>query len=160
CRASVMAAESTPAAPNPTLDAFVKRLVIEHAPRVVEKSDGWGRTKQIVSGLDVRLEGGELRTHRRHKPVNDGTWKWYRCELADPERDLEIQITPRSDAGDGAKQFDVSITARVNVQARWQKWESGVRLASVSAEAKALVRLDFGCRVKLELDTAKFPPDL
>lgn len=153
------AAPGQPAPSSPALDALVKRIVIEHAPRAVEKADGWGRTKEIVSGLDVRRDGWELRTHRRRKQVNDGTWKWYRCELVDPQRDLNILITPLVDAPDGAKQYDVSTIARLNVQARLQKWESGVRLASISGDADAVVRLDLRCRIQLELDHGQFPPD-
>src|SRR5262245_13124904 len=148
------------ALPSAALDQFVKRLVVEHMPRSVDKRDGWGRTKEIVSGLDVRREGLEIRTHRRHKQVYDGTWKWYHCELVDPQRDLEIHITPRPDAADGAKQFDVAATARLRVQAQVQQWETGVRLASISTQADAVVRLDLGCRLKVELDTKRFPPDL
>ncbi len=148
------------ALPDQALDQFVKRLVVEHVPRSVDKLDGWGRTREIVSGLDVRREGLEIRTHRRHKQVYDGTWKWYRCELVDPQRDLDIHITPRPDASDGGKQFDVAATARVRVLAQVQQWETGVRLASISTQADAVVRLDLGCRLKVELDTKQFPPDL
>ena len=148
------------ALPDKALDQFVKRLVVEHVPRSVDKLDGWGRTREIVSGLDVRRQGLEIRTHRRHKQVYDGTWKWYRCELVDPQRDLEIHIVPRPDGPDGAKQFDVATTARLRVLAQVQQWETGVRLASISTQADAVVRLDLRCRLKVELDTRQFPPDL
>jgi len=142
------------------LGRLVKTLVLEHVPRVYDKLDGWGRTKEIVSGIDVRREGLEIRTHRRRKHVNDGTWKWYRCELVDPQRDLDIRIRPLEDAEDGMTRFDVAATARLHVLARVQQWETGVRLASLSTEADARVRLDLRCRLKLALDTGCFPPDL
>lgn len=161
CLARAPAAQPAPAAaPSPALDALVKRLVIEHAPRAIEKSENWGHTKQLTTRVDLLAERGTLRARRHRVPVNEGTWKWYRCELVDPAHDLDIHIVPRPDASDGAKQFDVSTVARVKVNARWQKWESGVRLASIGGEAKAVVRLDLGCRVKVDLDTSKFPPDL
>jgi hypothetical protein len=157
---ALAAARQLQAGEPDSLDQLVKRLIVEHAPRSYEKYDGWGRTVEITSGLDVRRDGLQIRTHRRHRQVYHGTWKHYAFRVQEPERDLQVRIERRANAANGGLQFDVTVTARVRASGRLRKWNHGVHLGSISGDADAVVQMHLRCQLGVELETTRFPPDV
>jgi hypothetical protein len=143
---------------NP-FDDLVLQLVQDAVPREYEDRQRWGRTIEVVSGLDVRRDGLELRTKRRRKKVPHGRWQMYRVELRDPHRDLDIHLKNPRESERGMV-FDLEATARLHTFARHAHWRYGVQLFSVSAEADARVWLRATCEVALQLDPKHLPPDV
>ena len=140
-------------------DDLIRQVVYDAVPREYEDRKEWGRTIEIVSGLNVRRDGLELRTSRRRKQVPHGHWKMYHVELQDPQRDLEIQLlNPRE--SDGGVRFDIEAVARLRTFARYTHWRYGIKLLSVSGNADARVRLRATCDVALKFDPSRFPPDV
>jgi hypothetical protein len=140
-------------------DDLVLQLVRDAVPRQYEDRKQWGKTIEVVSGLDIRRDGHRLRTNRRKKEVRHGRWKMYRVELEDPHRDLDIQLlNPRE--SDSGLLFDIEATARLQTFARYSNWRYGVQVFSVSGDAEARVHLKATCEVALKLDPKHLPPDV
>jgi hypothetical protein len=140
-------------------DHLIQQLVHDAVPRRHETRKDWGRTIEVVSGLNVRREGLELRTSRRRKEVPHGHWQLVRLELADPQQDLDIQLL-RPRQSDKGLLFDIEATARLQTFARYMHWRYGVHLLSVSGDAEAVVQLHATCEIALQLDAKRLPPDV
>lgn len=139
---------------------FLTNLVLDNLPDDFEDTKKWGHTRERWDGLKVRMDGLKLRTKRRRKEVNHGIWKRYKITLIEPEERLLVKITNWQQRGIGTVAFDLNLAARLNLVGRRQKWNNGVRVYSVTAEAIADVRLTIGMQVSTRLDTSKFPPDV
>lgn len=150
------ALQETPAQFQPMLVDTILDLV----PNEYESTKHWGGTKEIVSGLDVKMRDGRLRTKRRRKDVNHGTWKRYNVTLVDPKEYFEIQVVNLVESSPGTATFDLVVRAKLDVYGRLQEWKRGVRLFSISAEAVADVELKLACQLTTKLDASHFPPDV
>jgi hypothetical protein len=151
--------------PSSGTDALIKSLVLATLPREYENTKHWGATKPRWDGLHISLDGLQLKTKRRWKDVNHGTWTRYRATLIDPERQLVIQTQNLRPVADKRVAFDLTVDARLDLMGRLSEWRQGVQLYSFSAEADATVRLTMTCEVGLTFDTSasaklKFPPDV
>jgi hypothetical protein len=141
-------------------DALVTRIVLDNLPHEITQDKDWGKTRQIWDGVRMRWEGNQLRTNRRWKTVNHGTWKKYQVRLIDPDQRFQIQVENPRALEDGRVGFEAQVDAALEVFGRLAQWERGVQLFSLSAEATAVVRLRVGCSVAMKLDPSRLPPDV
>ena len=139
---------------------LVRGLVLEHMPHQYDDTKNWGKTKDVVSGLNVRFEGGKLKTNRRRKTVNHGTWKRYTVQLLNPEQEFDFKIEKLKSVGAGKFTFTASVVTPLRVTARIQEWSYGARLMSISTDAESRVQLQVDCYVGFEMDGKRFPPDV
>lgn len=142
------------------LEAIVTSMARTHIPHTYEDLDDWGRQSERWDGLKVHLDGLRVKTKRRKKLVNDGTWKLYRVSLHDPNQEFEIQLTNLHKSNSGRMAFDIQVTARLHVHGRVAQWVKGVQLFSVSADAIARVRLTARIEVGLYLAVTELPPSI
>ena len=157
--ASAARAENSPPSGNGT-DALTKSLVVALLPREFENTKHWGQTKRRWDGLHVSLDGLQIKTKRRWKDVNHGTWTRYKATLIDPEHQLVIRSDHLRQTSDHRIAFDLVVDAKLALTGRTSEWQLGVQLYSLSADADATVRLTMACEAGLTFDTAKFPPDV
>jgi hypothetical protein len=143
-----------------SLGDLATAIVRQNLPAEFESQDNWGRTTEVWAGIDLRREGLQLKTRRRKKQVNDGTWKRYRVRLIEPEEQLNIQIQDVRPLPDGRVEFELAADARLEMFARLSQWELGVQLFSLSANATAHTQFRVRCDVGLKLDPTKLPPDV
>jgi hypothetical protein len=106
------------------------------------------------------LDGLRVKTRRRWKEANHGTWKRYRAWLIDPDQEFQIQIENMAATPEGKTAFDVVIDARLGVWGRLSEYALDVQLLSISAEADARVRLRVSCEMSLRFDVTRLPPDV
>ena len=140
--------------------SLLKDLVMNQLPHEYVDDRKWGGTCRRWDGLKIRVDGLDIRTKRRWKEVNHGTWKKYAMELVDPDEQFEMEVDQFQSTGPGAFSFQLLVRARLNVLARWQQWNHGVRLWSASAQGTADVELALGFDVETKVDSSKFPPDV
>ncbi|MEO2031914.1 MAG: hypothetical protein ABGZ35_07495, partial [Planctomycetaceae bacterium] len=116
---------------------FLRATTLLLVPHSVVDEDDWGQTRRIQSGLNVRLDGVQLRTSRRWKNVKHGEWKRVEVTMLDPaERfELQVEIIPQDDPV--ASLYRVRAKVRVGIKGRQQRWANGVKLYSISGEAIA-----------------------
>jgi hypothetical protein len=142
------------------LNQLITRLVLQQMPHEYERSKGWGAQDERWDGIKWHVDGLEIKTKRRKKLVNHGTWRKYSASLADPSRQFDVTVTDIRQAADGQIAFRVNFTTTLNLFARQAEWVKGVQLYSISAEGKASVRLAIDLEMHVQLDPAHFPPDL
>ena len=63
--------------PQGDFNDLITDIILDNIPHQYEDKDDWGRQKQIVSGLKVWRDGLKIKTKRRRKNVNHGTWTRY-----------------------------------------------------------------------------------
>lgn len=160
---SVPAQEST-AAPEPLNalgpDSLVRSLLLANLPREYENTKQWGKTKPRWDGLHISLDGMRIKTKRRWKDVNHGTWTRYKAILVDPEHQLAIQFANLRQTPTQIAAFDLTVDARLTLTGRLSEWQQGIQLYSFSTEADAAVRLTMSCEARFTFDASKFPPDV
>ncbi len=159
--AAAPARANSPESPRAnSFDELILNMVRDAVPREYENRKQWGKTKNVVSGLNVRFDGLELKTKRRRKEVNHGDWKLYRVTLLDPERDLQIELRNARQTDDGKLRFDLVASARLETFGRYSAWRYDVQLISLSALAYARVQLIADCEVAMRIDPVHVPPDI
>jgi hypothetical protein len=155
----VAAQEASPEASGGA-DALVRSILLATLPREYENTKHWGQTQRRWDGLHVSFDGLRIKTKRRWKDVNHGTWTRYKATLIDPEHQLTIRSNGLRSTDQQRAAFDVTVHARMQLTGRLSEWVQGVQLYSFSAEADATVRLAMTCEAGLKFDTTKFPPDV
>ena len=142
------------------LEKLINDLAIEHIPHQYEKKKDWGKQKERWDGLHIQLKDFKLKTKRRKKMVNHGTWKKYSASLVDPNNRLRFHLNSINKNSKGQAVVNVSVEADLNLSGRISEWVKGVQLFSISAEGKASVRLDVVLTLGTRLDLKNLPPDL
>ncbi len=61
-------------------------------PKNYEDTRKWDLQKEVWDGVDFSRDGVKVKTKRKHKLVNHGTWTRYRLELVEPDKNLKIQF--------------------------------------------------------------------
>lgn len=152
--------KAEPFTPSPEFQAWVTDLVREHIPHEYEKRKNWGNTDRRFDGISVAFDDGRIKTHRRFKEVNDGTWTMYRVELADPDRQFEVRVSAIEELEGGRVAMDLAAQARLDVFGRQSLWSRGIQVYSLSAEADAVVRFTAHAEVATRIDPTVLPPDV
>ena len=119
CSALTAVPESNQLQPVPLTDeavALLRSMIMLLVPETYTEDDDWGTTQQIQSGLNLRLDGTRLRTSRRWKDVNHGTWKRAEIQLLDPQEkfDLQVALLPTDDRN--STRYEVEANARLKVR--------------------------------------------
>lgn len=146
--------------PSPEFQQWITDLVRQQLPENYEKRKNWGHTAKSFDGVSVKIEGGQLKTHRKYEEKNDGTWQLYRVKLKDPEEQFDIKIANIHKLPEGKVGLEITAVASLEVFGRQSVWQHGVQLYSLSAEADARVRLWASVEVATHMDLARFPPDI
>jgi hypothetical protein len=161
CLSNGQAAEHrSEAAKARTFNSLLTDVVREHLPREYEDNRHWGMTTKRWDGLHVHREGWEIKTRRRWKEVNDGTWRRYRITLPEPEQNFSIQVGGARQGKDNRVAFDVTTNAALDAFARLSQWEKGVQLISLSVDATARVEVKLTLETAIRFDHDRFPPDV
>lgn len=142
------------------LDQLLTNLVLENLPHDYVDEKKWGRQSERWDGVDVKFKDGKIRTHRRKKMVNHGTWKRYTASLMNPTEEFSVRVTNMRQRPDASMAFDVECSAHVKLHGRQSKWIKGVQLYSLSADGHAKLNLSVSMQLETHLDITKFPPDL
>jgi len=157
--------ETTPATaaepkPNQELNLLITALELKNLPHSYTRDKDWGQQSERWDGIKWKREGLKIRTKRRKKKVNHGTWKKYSASLVDPKRQFKITMTDVGQTTDQKMKFRLSFLADLTLHARQAEWVKGVQIYSLSADGKASVRLSVDMVLGMKLDAARFPPDL
>ena len=142
----------------------------KHTPRRFEDDDHWGGQKRVFDGVSVKWRDGRLRTHRKWKDRNHGRWVRWAIDLpADPDiLSADPGILPRVDIRDASEdaerpgrfRYDVAIDLPCRWSARIQRWNRGLRLASVTVEGHATLHAEVTVDVAVTPDYTRVPPGL
>ncbi|HEX5105380.1 MAG TPA: hypothetical protein VFV87_16290 [Pirellulaceae bacterium] len=146
--------------PSDEFQGWISDLVREQLPQQYEKRKNWGHTTRTLDGISIQLDNGKLKTHRKYKQANDGTWQMYRVDLVDPEEKFEIRVANLRELEDGRVGLRITAVASLQAFGRQTLWEHGIQIYSLSAEADARVRLTAEAAIASRLDPTRFPPDV
>jgi hypothetical protein len=139
---------------------LITTLVREFLPQQYENVRDWGGTKRVLDGWHIHRDGLQIKTKRRWKQANHGTWKMYRASLLNPDEHFHLTVGNIRRLESGSVAFDLYVDAWLSVMGRWSEWNRDVQLFSFSAEGVARVRLAMECEAAMRLDPTKLPPDL
>ena len=135
-------------------------IVRDNLPDQYVDDRKWGLKKEFYTGLSVRRDGFKIRTKRKKKLVNHGTWKRYEILQIDPDQNVEFELGEPKDNDAGNVEFTIQLGSKVKTLARVARWNRGIRVASVSMDADAKVRLTLLVELGVALDPTKIPPDV
>ena len=126
--------------PAPTIQ-LIRGMALTLIPRTYIDEDDWGAEKRIQSGLNVKMDKLKLRTSRRWKNVNHGIWRRVEAHLSEPETHFHLAVSTIPQQEDGTARYLINSSMRLQLNARQQHWNLGVKLYSISADAVADVSL-------------------
>jgi len=156
---STVAAPAAPAAQSvakPSLSAALRQLLLESLPEEFEDHDDWGQTKRVTSGLKFKTHGGKLLVEKRTKEVRHGLWKKYRATLVDPKNQLELRIGEIHRESAGRIAFQVVVSARLQGEARVERWRQGVKMLNFMSEAETTIEARLDCELAAHLVSGKY----
>ena len=139
---------------------MLSQLARAAIPHEYEKRKGWGQQKKTWDGVHLRLDGLELKTKRKWKQANHGTWQRYRITQLNPDKNLRVQLSNFTKDPDGTTHFDLTMSSRLKCFGQYQRWHHGAKLFSVSADARAAVAVALRCAVSTSMDLTCLPPDI
>ena len=142
------------------LDSLITTMVLGAIPHTFKEDKDWGGQDERWDGIKFRREGLRIKTNRRKKMVNHGTWKKYSAQLLNPEEEFSIAVKNMRETKDEKVAFDVHFSAHLAIDGRQSKWVKGVQLYSFSAQGHTKVRLVVGVELGVSMDINNFPPDL
>ncbi len=142
------------------LGKVLRGIVLAHLPNEYENKKDWGGTKQVWDGVRISLDGLRIKTKRRRKDANHGTWKRYRAWLIDPDRNLKVLIANIRESDEGRAAFDLTVHAQLGAFGRLSEWRRDVQLYSIGVDAEARVVLRLSCEAGFDFDFSNLPPDL
>ncbi len=142
------------------IDQLLTKLVLGHLPHDFKQDKDWGRQAERFDGLKVRRKGLQIRTRRRKKMVNHGSWKKFNASLVDPANRFSVSVKNMREADEGKVAFDLHCRSDLKIDGRVAKWVKGVQLYSLSLDGKARVNLAVTVELETVMDVTKFPPDL
>jgi hypothetical protein len=141
---------------------MIRDLCLAVMPEQFEELDNWNDQTRIQSGLHVRMDGLNIRTHRQWKNVNHGQWRKAVVRLVDPQTTFQISVFDMPTGPNEPAKRLITAAARLRVVVSIQQWNYGVRVLSISADAIAdvsfrteyvldhsIVATDDGLRLKL-----------
>jgi hypothetical protein len=131
------------------------RVIAESIPRKYKRSQDWGRTRKITTGLRSSGNFFKFDIHRRKKKVNDGVWKKYRVTLVDPDKNLNVRIENLQKLDTGRYSLTLFVTAKLHGWARAKVYERGVHIISLEAEGDTSVRLRIDADIAFETVVSK-----
>jgi hypothetical protein len=139
---------------------WITSIVRELLPAEYEDTRDWGKTKRVLDGWKIDVDGLQIKTKRRWKDANHGTWKRYRVRPINPAEEFQLRVQNIRRQENGSVAFDLTADAHLAVMGRISQWQWDVQVFSFSAEGTARVRLTAQCELAMRLDPRKLPPDL
>ncbi len=141
---------------------WVIYLIQQNLPPHYEKRKGWGATKKVYAGVDIDNDGLRLETHRRYRDVRHGKWLRYEVDLNNPTdpRNLKVEVVRAETLPDGRLMANLRIDAKIDINARQERWNYGFQLYSVSVKATARLQLTLETTMGFVFDYTRVPPDI
>src|SRR5262249_27440526 len=139
---------------------LIHKMVVKELPKEFEDKIGWGQMVPLTEKLRFpNLPRARVRIGDKEGYPN-GLWKRYKARIADPAKDLKINVREFSKVD--SKTFRLAVDSEVLLagEGEIQNWQKGLPLGRISAQADALVGLGMVFDVGVTLNTKKFPPDL
>jgi len=127
----------------------IRRAILESLPREFTGDNDWGQKKEIPSGLKFSREEGHTQVDRRKKQVNHGLWTQYKVNLIDPEQHLQVRVERLRRTSPGCLAFELHLSARIDGEARVERWRRGIKFLNFKAEVTSLVEARVDCEVVL-----------
>jgi hypothetical protein len=149
-----------PPATEQTLSDLVRRTILDNLPREFASDADWGQKKEVASGLKFKTEGGRLRIEKRTKAVNDGLWTQYKVALVDPSQNFRVRIAQLRRIAPGRVAFQLFLSARLQGEARYERWRRGVKMLNFKTDADSTVEAEIDCEVGLRFVPGRFLSDL
>lgn len=138
--------------------SFLTEMARAHLPHTFRDDKHWGGTTRRWDGVDVERDGWRIETRRKWKEVKHGTWKRYEASLVDPNQEFLLALTRFEPLPDGKLAIEFQIDSLVNVHGQVARWNRGVQLIALSADATARLRLTVGMTLGTRLDLSELPP--
>lgn len=142
------------------IERLVHELAKEHIPHHYVEKKGWGKQSPRWDGVKIQLKRFQLKTKRRTKMVNHGTWKMYSAELLDPRAGFQFKLNSITRNAKGQPVIDMTIIADLKLHGRIAEWYKGVQLIAITAEGNANVSLNLVTTIGTRLDLSRIPPDI
>lgn len=148
----------------PVWPQLLKTLVAEAIGDGYEDTKHWGRTREVIGGVDIEPRPGRFapRISKHKVEVRDGFWRRYRVDLLDPERDLDVRIDNLQPVSPGVTDFTIHIAIRARITAQVEHWIRGIKGFNAEVISDAGIVIDASCRIAIRSEFApgRFLPDV
>lgn len=134
------------------LSHLVETIVREAIPRQFENDKHWNKRTKVVNGLDIETKRGLPRISKRERAVRHGFWRRYQVTLINPQETLHLRIDNLRSPSAGEFRWDLFVSMRANVEARFEHWNLGVKLLNGSTNADATLNVHADCSLKISLE--------
>jgi hypothetical protein len=137
---------------SPMLSGFLEQIVRSQLQEEYVDDDDWGKTRRVTVGHKINGKPFRWELQPRKKVVNDGLWEKYAVRLVDPNDHLDVRVH-RLELQGGKLVFAISLSAKLNGDARLERWRQGIKILNAHIEAVAHVDVELAGDVTIRLTT-------
>jgi hypothetical protein len=145
CAAGTLRGSSPETAVDPAsreaLSVAVRGILAECLPEKFEIKDDWGDQKARFSQLKIHRDGWKLDFEKKTKDVNHGLWKKVDITPIDPDKQLQFKVVEAKSTGPQSFGFQLFASSPLRVDARIERWRTGVKMFNLSTESTAQVEM-------------------
>jgi hypothetical protein len=135
------------------LSVAVRGILAECLPEKFEIKDDWGDQTARFSQLKIHRDGLKLEFEKRTKDVNHGLWKKLDITPVEPDKNLSFKILSAKNTGPQSFAFQLFASSPLRVDARIERWRTGVKLFNLSTEATASVEMTLNGTLSFDFAT-------
>ena len=136
---------------------FLEQLVRDQLKDEYVDDDDWGKTRRVTVGYQVKGKPFEWELKSRKKVVNDGLWEKYKVRLVNPDEHLHVRVS-KLEMQDGRLTFGISLVAKLDGDARLERWRQGVKMLNAHVEAVGTVEIHLQGAIGIKLTTGDALP--
>lgn len=142
------------------LSRLLHKMVVKQVPHEYEQKFDWGKTIPLPPKLIAPRMPRKFVKVGDHLEVPNGAWKRIHVKLADPNKDLKIQVKELKKLDKKGYHVVIDSGALLRCDGEWNQWKNGVLLLRVDGQADATIASTIVCDVDVELNIKKFPPEV
>ena len=136
---------------------FLEQVVRDQLKDEYVDDDDWGKTRRVTVGYQVKGKPFEWDLKSRKKQVNDGLWEKYKVRLVNPEEHLHVSVS-KLEMQDGRLTFGISLVAKLDGDARLERWRQGIKMLNAHVEAVGTVEIHLEGAIGIKLTTGDALP--
>lgn len=138
--------------PSSLLSSFIEQLIRDQLREEYVDDDDWGKTRRVTVGHTITGKPFRWELEPRKKVVNDGLWEKYTVRLVDPDEHLNVRVN-RLEMQGGKVVFALSLSAKLDGDARLERWRQGVKMLNSHVEAVATVDIELAGEIGIRMTT-------
>jgi hypothetical protein len=137
---------------------LIHAAVVAKMPPQFEERTNWGQTTPIMDGVRLPNRRTRIKVGDREEWPH-GAWNRLVVHL-DPQKDVAVKVSDVRPSDHKTTLMRVEVTLKASVEEERQRWQKGLLLLHVNADADVVLVVTLDVDAAISFDRSKIPPAL